>query len=57
MTVRIIKVTSAQIAAAKLKIKRAEARGLPVDDATRAIANARRRSSEPAARDNQAAKT
>lgn len=37
-----ILVTSVQVAAAKLKIKRALARGLPVDEATRAIAEARK---------------
>ena len=34
-------VTSTVVAAAKLKVKRAHARGLPVDDATQAIADAR----------------
>ena len=34
-------VTSAVVAAAKLKIKRERARGLPVDEAVQAIADAR----------------
>ena len=35
-------VTSGVVAAAKLKVKRRRARGLPIDPATEAIANARR---------------
>ena len=41
-----IQVAPQQVAAAKLKVKRALARGLPVDDATRAIAGAQRREHE-----------
>ena len=40
---KIIQVTPQQVAAAKLKAKRARARGLPVDAATQAIADARPR--------------
>lgn len=40
MTVRL-EVTATQVAAAKLKIKRDRARGLPVDPAILAIAEAR----------------
>lgn len=36
----VIHVTPQQVAAAKLKAKRARARGLPVDAATQAIADA-----------------
>lgn len=38
---QIIQVTPQQVSAAKLKAKRARARGLPVDAATQAIADAR----------------
>lgn len=38
---QVIRVTPQQVAAAKLKIKRDRARGLPVDAATQAIADAR----------------
>lgn len=38
---QVIYVTPQQVAAAKLKAKRARARGLPVDAATQAIADAR----------------
>lgn len=35
-----LKVTATQVAAAKLIVKRARARGLPVDDAVQAMADA-----------------
>lgn len=43
MLSQVIYVTPQQVAAAKLKTKRARARGLPVDPATQAIADARPR--------------
>jgi hypothetical protein len=38
----VVRVTRAQIAAARLAIRRREQRGQPISDALRAIANAKR---------------
>jgi len=46
--VQIVRVTSAQVAAARLKIKRATAAGKPISPSVLAIANARRDSNRGA---------